>query len=84
MGWTGFAAVFAAFFLTHSIPVHLAAKSRLVDMISPRRFGLTYTAHLGLSAICLILAFSIAPPNLISFNLARKDTFNLDRPGLVR
>jgi uncharacterized membrane protein len=43
MGWTGFAAVFAAFFLTHSIPVRPTVKSRLVDRIGTRGFGLAYS-----------------------------------------
>ncbi|QFT99498.1 NnrU protein [Roseovarius sp. THAF8] len=44
MGWTGFAAVFAAFFLTHSIPVRPAIKSRIAGKIGTRGFGMAYSA----------------------------------------
>lgn len=116
MGWAGFAAVFAGFFLTHSIPVRPAVKARLVGMLGPRGFGLAYSAlslamltvliraagaapalqlwyqmgwhrhvaHLGMLAVCLILAFSIARPNPFSFGGAGNDTFDPDRAGLVR
>lgn len=116
MGWTGFAAVFAAFFLTHSIPVRPAVKSRLVGRIGAHGFGLAYSAlsvgmlalliwsagkaphvqlwpqmewhrhaaHLGMLAVCLILALGIARPNPFSFGGARNDIFDPTRPGLVR
>ncbi|MGP6089925.1 NnrU family protein [Antarctobacter jejuensis] len=116
MGWTGFAAIFAAFFLTHSIPVRPTVKSRLVDVIGARSFGLVYSvlsvgmltlliwsageapyvqlwpqmewhrhaAHLGMLAVCLILALGIARPNPFSFGGARNDSFDPARPGIVR
>ncbi|WP_417211696.1 NnrU family protein [Antarctobacter sp.] len=116
MGWTGFAAIFAAFFLTHSIPVRPTVKSRLVDVIGARSFGLVYSvlsvgmltlliwsageapyvqlwpqmewhrhaAHLGMMAVCLILALGIARPNPFSFGGARNDSFDPARPGIVR
>ncbi len=116
MGWTGFAAVFAAFFLTHSIPVRPAVKSRLVNVIGTRGFGFVYSvlsvgmlslliwsageapyvqlwpqmewhrhaAHLGMLAVCLILALGVARPNPFSFGGARNDSFDPARPGIVR
>jgi len=116
MGWTGFAAIFAAFFLTHSIPVRPAVKSRVVKMIGQRGFGLGYSilsvamlalliwsageapyvqlwpqiewhrhaAHLGMLAVCLILALGIARPNPFSFGGARNDRFDPARPGILR
>ena len=116
MGWTGLATVFAAFFLTHSIPVRPAVKSRLVAVIGTRGFGLAYSilsvamlallvrsagqapyvqlwpqmewhrhaAHLGMLAVCLILALAVARPNPFSFGGARNDSFDPARPGIVR
>ncbi|HKL69325.1 NnrU family protein [Salibaculum sp.] len=116
MGWPGFAAVFASFFLTHSIPVRPAVKARLVAVLGARGFGLAYSAlslamltaliraagsaphltlwyqagwhrpvaHLGMLAVCLILALSIARPNPFSFGGSGNDTFDPDRAGLVR
>lgn len=116
MGWTGFAAVFAAFFFTHSIPVRPAIRSRLVEILGARGFGLGYSilslamlglliwsagqapyvqlwpqmiwqrhvVHLGMLAVCLILAFTIARPNPLSFGGARNDSFDPMRPGIVR
>jgi len=116
MGWAGFAAVFAGFFLTHSIPLRPAVKARLVGALGPRGFGWAYSAlslamltfliraagaapylqlwyqmgwhrhvaHLGMLAVCLILAFSIARPNPFSFGGTRNDSFDPDRAGIVR
>lgn len=116
MSWTAYAAIFAAFFLTHSIPVRPAVKSRVVRRIGARGFALMYSVlsvtmlvlliwaageapyvqlwpqmpwhrhagHLGMLAVCLILAFSIARPNPLSFGGARNDTYDPDRPGIMR
>ena len=116
MGWFGFTAVFAAFFLTHSIPVRPAVKSRLVQTLGTRGFGLAYsilsvamlalliwsageapyvqlwpqmewhrhTAHLGMLAVCLLLALSVARPNPFSFGGARNNSFDPTLPGIVR
>ena len=116
MSWTGFAVVFAAFFLTHSIPVRPPVKSRIVALIGARGFALGYSAlslamlalliwaagqapyfqlwpqtnwqrhvvHLGMLAVCLILALSIARPNPFSFGGARNAHFDPVRPGIVR
>lgn len=116
MGWVGFAAIFAGFFLTHSIPLRPAVRARLVGMLGSRGFGLAYSAlslamltvliraageapylplwyqvgwhrhvaHLGMLAVSLILAFSIARPNLFSFGGAGNETFDPDRAGIVR
>ena len=116
MGWFGFTAVFAAFFLTHSIPVRPAVKSRIVNRIGTGGFGLAYSAlsvamlalliwsageapyvqlwpqmewhrhaaHLGMLAVCLLLALSVARPNPFSFGGARNNRFDPTRPGIVR
>lgn len=116
MGWIEFAAVFAVFFLTHSIPVRPAVKSRLVAVVGARGFGLGYSAlslamlalliwaageapyvqlwpqmpwqrhavHLGMLAVCLIAALSIARPNPFSFGGAQNDRFDPQSPGIVR
>lgn len=115
MGWAGFSAVFAAFFLTHSIPVRPAVKARLVAMAGAGGFGLGYSilslamlalliwsagqapyvqlwpqmewhrrvAQLGMLAVCMILALSVARPNPFSFCGARNDRFDPARPGLL-
>lgn len=116
MSWTGFAAVFVAFFLTHSVPVRPLVKSRLVALLGQTGFGVAYSAlslsmlalliwsageapyvplwsqmawqrhatHLGMFAVCLILALSIARPNPFSFGGARNDRFDPAWPGLIR
>lgn len=116
MTWAGFAAVFAAFFLTHSIPVRPAIKSRLVAHLGARGFTLAYSAlslamltlliraagqapyvqlwaqmpwhrhvvHLGMLAVCLILALGLGRPNPFSFGGARNSSFDPARPGMVR
>ncbi|WP_306152411.1 NnrU family protein [Roseovarius sp. MMSF_3281] len=116
MGWFGFATVFAAFFLTHSIPVRPAVKSRIVKRIGAGGFGLAYSAlsvamlallirsagaapyvqlwpqmdwhrhaaHLGMLAVCLLLALSVARPNPFSFGGARNNGFDPARPGILR
>lgn len=116
MTWTGFATVFVAFFLTHSIPVRPSVKSRLVGILGARKFGLGYSVlsvgmlalliwaagqapyvqlwpqmewqrhvvHLGMFAVCLILALSIARPNPFSFGGAQNARFDPARPGIVR
>lgn len=116
MSWTVYAAIFAAFFLTHSVPVRPAVKSRVIRRLGARGFGLIYsalsvmmlallvwgageapylqlwpqlpwqrqTAHLGMLAVCLILAFAIGRPNPFSFGGARNDAYDTHRPGITR
>lgn len=116
MTWAGFAAVFVAFFLTHSIPVRPSVKSRVTAMIGARGFGAAYSAlslamlglliwsagkapfleiwpqmpwhrhatHLGMLAVCLVLALTIARPNPFSFGGAQNDTYDPTRPGITR
>lgn len=43
MTWTGFAAIFVAFFLTHSIPVRPGVKSAIVNRVGVRAFGIGYS-----------------------------------------
>ncbi|MEM8538668.1 MAG: NnrU family protein [Pseudomonadota bacterium] len=61
MTWTGYAAVFGLFFLTHSIPVRPTVKARITGVIGKRGFGIGYSmasvAMLGL----LIWAAQEAP-----------------------
>ncbi|MBK5932613.1 putative membrane protein [Rhodovulum imhoffii] len=116
MSWAGFAVVFAAFFLTHSIPVHPPIRTRLTGIFGTRGFTLGYSAlslamlafliraagqapyvqlwpqmpwqrhavHLGMLAVCLILALSVGRPNPFSFGGSRNDRFDPARPGLIR
>jgi len=115
MSWVGYAAVFAAFFLTHSIPVRPAVKSHLTSALGARGFGLGYSilslgmltiliwsagqapyvqlwpqvpwqrhvTHLGMLAVCLLLALSIARPNPFSFGGARNEAYDPTRPGIT-
>lgn len=116
MSWAGYAAIFAAFFVTHSIPVRPAIKSRVVATIGAGGFGIAYSAlslamlsaliwsagqapfveiwpqlpwhrhaaHLGMLAVCVILALTIARPNPFSFGGARNDAYDPARPGVTR
>ncbi|RLJ59195.1 putative membrane protein [Litoreibacter meonggei] len=116
MSWSAFAAVFVAFFVTHSIPVRPAVKSRIVGRIGAAGFGMAYSAlsiamlallvwaagqapfevlwpqmpwhrnavHLGMLAVCLLLALSLGRPNPFSFGGARNDDFDPARAGVVR
>lgn len=54
MSWAGFAAVFAAFFLTHSIPVRPAIKARLTARLGARGFGILYSL-LSLAMLTLLI-----------------------------
>lgn len=54
MTWTGFAAILALFFLTHSIPVRPAAKSRVTAMIGPNGFRFAYSL-LSLAMLALLI-----------------------------
>ena len=54
MSWAEFAAVFIAFFLTHSLPVRPRVKSRVVAVIGTRGFGLAYSA-LSLGMLWLLI-----------------------------
>ena len=54
MGWTGFAAVFAAFFLTHSLPLRPAVRGAITPQIGARGFGMAYSA-LSLAMLALLI-----------------------------
>ncbi|WP_299705068.1 NnrU family protein [uncultured Tateyamaria sp.] len=43
-----------------------------------------HVVHLGMLAVCLILAFTIGRPNPFSFGGARHNGFDPARPGIVR
>ena len=63
MGWAGFAAVFAGFFLTHSVPVRPGVKARLVGLLGRRGFGLAYSA-LSLAMLVVLIRAAGAAPHL--------------------
>jgi uncharacterized membrane protein len=44
MGWTEYATAFAAFFLTHALPIRPPLRPWLVARLGPRTFGLVYSA----------------------------------------
>lgn len=64
MSWGAFAAVFVAFFLTHSIPVRPAVKARLTDRVGPRGFGWGYSA-LSLAMLTLLIWSAGQAPHLL-------------------
>lgn len=54
MSWFAYAAVFAAFFITHSIPVRPAIKAHVVGVIGASGFGLIYSL-LSLGMLALLI-----------------------------
>ena len=61
MGWLGFAAVFAAFFVTHSLPLRPAIRAWLVVRLGARGFRLGY-ALLSVAMLgALVYAAGAAP-----------------------
>lgn len=54
MGWLGFSVVFAAFFLTHSVPLRPSVRARLVAAMGARGFGLAYSV-LSLGMLALVI-----------------------------
>ena len=54
MTWAGFAAVFAGFFLTHSVPVRPAIKSRIITPLGLRGFNISYSI-LSLGMLTLLI-----------------------------
>lgn len=61
MGWTGFAVIFAAFFLSHSLPLRPAVKSGLVRRLGPRGFTVAYSTVSLMMLALLIWAAGEAP-----------------------
>jgi uncharacterized membrane protein len=61
MGWTEYALAFAAFFLTHSLPVRPPLRPWLVGRLGPRGFGLAYSALSLAVLVWLIGAAGRAP-----------------------
>ncbi|WP_299821093.1 NnrU family protein [uncultured Jannaschia sp.] len=60
-GWIAFAAAFAAFFVSHSVPLRPPVRARLVRLLGPRRFAVAYSA-LSLAALAwLVVAAGRAP-----------------------
>jgi uncharacterized membrane protein len=63
MSWTGFMAVFAAFFVTHSIPLRPAVKARLTARLGQRGFGIAY-GLLSLVMLALLIGAAGRAPFL--------------------
>tara|TARA_R110002126_G_scaffold291724_2_gene455977 strand:- start:27307 stop:27978 length:672 start_codon:yes stop_codon:yes gene_type:complete len=116
VSWILYAAVFGAFFLTHSLPVRPGSKRWLVKRLGPRGFTLSYSIlslamlawlivaaanapyvalwdqatwqrhviFIGMFAVSLLVALSIARPNPFSFGGARNERFDPKKPGLIR
>lgn len=61
MTWSGFAAVFALFFLTHSVPVQPSVKSRVTKVIGPKGFGFAYSL-LSLAMLAALIGASRSAP----------------------
>lgn len=61
MTWTGFAAVFGLFFLTHSLPVRPAIRARITGVIGRRGFGVAYSGLSVAMLAVLIWAAGRAP-----------------------
>lgn len=60
-GWGEFIAAFAVFFVTHSVPVRGAVKSKISALISPRGFTLVYSTLSTAILTWLIIAAGRAP-----------------------
>jgi uncharacterized membrane protein len=63
MSWAGFAAIFAAFFLTHSIPLRPAVKASLTARVGMRGFGILY-GLLSLVMLALLIGAAGRAPYL--------------------
>ena len=61
MGWMEYAAAFAAFFLTHALPIRPPLRPWLVARLGPRGFGLAYSALSLAVLVWLIGAAGRAP-----------------------
>lgn len=61
MSWTGFAAVIAAFFLTHSLPVRPRIRNRIVGALGERGFTIGYSVLSLIMLSAVIAAAGYAP-----------------------
>ncbi|GAB5471056.1 MAG: NnrU family protein [Rhodospirillales bacterium] len=61
MGWLAFAAIFAAFFATHSLPLRPPVKAKLVGVLGRRGFALAYSVLSLVMLAWLIVAAGQAP-----------------------
>jgi len=61
MSWAGFAAIFALFFVTHSVPVRPGVKSRITSRIGARGFSFFYSVMSLVMLGVLIWAAGQAP-----------------------
>lgn len=61
MTWPGFAALFVAFFATHSVPLRPQVKARLVAVLGGRGFSVSYSVLSTVMLAWLILAAADAP-----------------------
>lgn len=115
-GWAEFAAAFAAFFISHRVPMRPATRARAEAVLGKRGFILAYSALslailvwlvvaagrapyvtlwprepwqawvpvITMAPVCLLLAFSIARANPLSFGAAQDAPFDPAHPGLLR
>ncbi|HEY9039629.1 MAG TPA: NnrU family protein [Roseovarius sp.] len=116
MGWVSFTAAFAAFFLSHSIPLRPPVRARLVAALGRGGFTIGYSALslavlawlivaaanapyvalwpraawqnwvplLAMGAACALICLAIGRPNPLSFGGANNDSFDPERPGILR
>jgi len=63
MGWGEYALAFAAFFLTHSVPIRPPVRPRLVARLGSAGFGIAYSA-LSLAVLAWLIAAAGRAPHL--------------------
>jgi uncharacterized membrane protein len=63
MGWGGFVAAFAAFFLSHNLPLRPAVRARLVALLGRRGFIVAYSV-LSLAVLAWLIAATVNAPYL--------------------
>lgn len=62
--WLPLVAAFAAFFVSHSIPVRPAVKAKLIGFLGQRGFSLSYSA-VSLGMLCLLVVTAGRAPHLV-------------------
>lgn len=74
MGWLEFAAAYAGFFLTHSLPVRPPLRPLLQTALGPRGFSLVYSA-LSLAVLAWLIAAAGRAPFVPLWNWAPWQTY---------
>ncbi|MBR9652944.1 NnrU family protein [Thalassovita aquimarina] len=69
MGWLEFIAAFAGFFLSHSLPIRPAVKSRIVAVLGPRGFTIAYSI-LSLAVLYWLLTAAGRAPTVTLWDWA--------------